>query len=172
MWLYLYYLCWTFGTAWDRPMFDTHNLSEVPLTKYRLHMASWQIIFICTSPYKTIGSCWHPVRDILNRPTRLARKPLHHLCDYGYISTYDTAWNKITISYKLKPNYISTGRNSFQRQPKFSSLGVVLKGCDCSLEDDDDDVGGGETTSPNCGHQLAYCSPPGDIWAWRTMVEW
>jgi hypothetical protein len=30
----------------------------------------------------------------------------------------------------------------------------------------------GETISLNCGHQRAYCSSPGDIWAWRTMVEW
>jgi hypothetical protein len=28
----------------------------------------------------------------------------------------------------------------------------------------------GETVPQNCGHQLAYCSPPGDTWAWRAMV--
>jgi hypothetical protein len=28
----------------------------------------------------------------------------------------------------------------------------------------------GETMSQNCGHQRACCSPPGDIWAWITMV--
>jgi hypothetical protein len=30
----------------------------------------------------------------------------------------------------------------------------------------------GETTFLNYSHQRAYCSSPGDIWAWRTMVEW
>jgi hypothetical protein len=30
----------------------------------------------------------------------------------------------------------------------------------------------GETMTLNCSHQWAYCSSPGDIWAWRTMVEW
>jgi hypothetical protein len=28
----------------------------------------------------------------------------------------------------------------------------------------------GETMSLNCGHQRAYCSYPGDMWAWRAMV--
>jgi hypothetical protein len=28
-----------------------------------------------------------------------------------------------------------------------------------------------ESMSLNCGHQRAYCSSPGYIWAWRTMVE-
>jgi len=28
-----------------------------------------------------------------------------------------------------------------------------------------------ETKFLNCGHQLANCSSPGDIWAWRTMVD-
>jgi hypothetical protein len=28
----------------------------------------------------------------------------------------------------------------------------------------------GETMSQNCGHRRAYCSSPGDMWAWRAMV--
>jgi hypothetical protein len=29
----------------------------------------------------------------------------------------------------------------------------------------------GQTTSLNCGHQWPVVHPPGDIWAWRTMVK-